>query len=76
VLKDFTHHQYSYATLSLVATVGGGTIALSNALFSTIWHGVHFSVKDLYGTVSILLGVILIAMSSPQDKQYNLLQVI
>ncbi|KAF0751140.1 hypothetical protein AaE_006490 [Aphanomyces astaci] len=66
----------SFATQSLVATVGGGTTVVTNVLFSTIWHGEHFTIRDAYGTFCILLGVLLIALCSPQDEQYNVEQLV
>ncbi|EQC29740.1 hypothetical protein SDRG_12512 [Saprolegnia diclina VS20] len=66
----------SFATQSLVATVGGGTTVVTNVLFSTYWHGESLTVRDAYGTICILLGVVLIAISSPQDEQYNVDQLV
>ncbi|OQR87537.1 hypothetical protein THRCLA_10449 [Thraustotheca clavata] len=66
----------SFATQSLVATVGGGTTVVTNVLFSAFWHGESITLQDIYGTCCILLGVILIAISSPEDEQYNIEQLI
>ncbi|ETV99987.1 hypothetical protein H310_07436 [Aphanomyces invadans] len=66
----------SFATQSLVATVGGGTTVLTNVFFSTIWHGETFTLRDAYGTCCILLGVTLIALCSPEDEQYNVEQLV
>ncbi|CAK4084546.1 unnamed protein product [Aphanomyces euteiches] len=66
----------SFATQSLVTTVGGGTTVMTNVLLSTIWHGEQFSLRDAYGTSCVLLGVILIALCSPQDGEYNVEQLV
>ncbi|OQR99706.1 hypothetical protein ACHHYP_04877 [Achlya hypogyna] len=66
----------SFATQSLVATVGGGTTVVTNVLFSTYWHGESLTFRDAYGTSCILLGVLLIAISSPEDEQYNIDQLV
>ncbi|KDO23222.1 hypothetical protein SPRG_11154 [Saprolegnia parasitica CBS 223.65] len=66
----------SFATQSLVATVGGGATVVTNVLFSTYWHGESLTVRDAYGTICILLGVLLIALSSPQDEEYNIDQLV
>lgn len=72
-LGDF--EALNFATQSLVTTVGGGSTVLMNVFFSIVWHHEVFSSLDLYGTVCIVLGIVLVSWFAPPDEHYTLDQV-
>ena len=61
----------SFATQVLVATVGGAVTILSNLTFAVILLKEKLTIKDLFGSLLVIGGVVLAALANPPDHLYT-----
>lgn len=60
----------AFAAQTLVASLGGGTTILGNALMSRFWLKQSLYITDIVGVTLVTIGVVVLALASEEDETH------